>query len=110
MDALGFAARLGNDVVAIGLGLVARALLIGAGALHIVEGVYHRGGRVDALQLHLGEQDAGLLGVQPLLQQRAGLVRHLLAAVGHRRLDLGVEITSRSAPSAAMRSDSLGFC
>ena len=86
-DALGVAARARQDVVGVGLRLVARALLVGAGALHVVECVDHRQWRLDAQELHLGDLDAGVLGIEQGLQQRLGLVGDLLALVGHRRLD-----------------------
>ena len=38
-------------------------------------------------KLHRHDLDAGVLGVERLLQQRAGFVGDLLALVGHRRLD-----------------------
>ena len=69
-DVLGLAARARQDVVGVGFRLVARALLVGARALHVVESVDHRQRRLDAQQLHLGDLDAGVLGVEQRLQQR----------------------------------------
>ena len=77
----------GRDVVRVGLGLVAGALLIRAGALHVVERVDDGERRLDALQLHLGDFDPRVLVVEKLLQQGEGLIRDLLALVRHRRLD-----------------------
>ena len=96
-DVVGLAARARQDVVAVGLGLVAGAHLIGAGALHVVERVDHRRRRIDPLQLHLDHLDAGAVGIQQSLQLLARLVRDLLAPVGQRRR-IGLRpITSRTA-------------
>ena len=79
-DALGLAAGARQDVVGVGLGLVAGALLVGPGALDVVEGVDHRERRLDALQLNLRDLHARLLVVEQFLQQSARLVGDLLAA------------------------------
>ena len=68
-NAFGFAARARQNVVGVGLRLVARALLVGAGALHVVESVDHRQRRLDALQLHLSDLNARLFGIEQRLQQ-----------------------------------------
>ncbi len=86
-NVLRFAPGARQNVVGVGLGLVAGTLLVGPGALDVVEGVDHREGRLDALQLHLGDLDARLLVVQQLLQERARFVGDLLAFVGHGVLD-----------------------
>ncbi len=63
-DALGLAARLGNHPIGVGLRFVLQALLIGAGRLHVAEGVDDLCGRIDLLQLHLDDADAGAIAVQ----------------------------------------------
>ena len=88
-DVLGLAAGARQNVVGVGLGLVARPLLVGPRALDVVEGVDHRERRLDALQLNLGDLHARLLVVEQLLQERARLVGDLLASVGHGGLDRG---------------------
>ena len=65
------AARARHDVVAIGLGLVAQPLLVGARALHVAEGFDHLGRRIDLLQLHLGDLDARAVAVEHALHQVA---------------------------------------
>ncbi len=52
-DLGGAAARFRNHAVGVGLRLVLRALEIGAGGLHVAEGVDHLRRRIDLLQLHL---------------------------------------------------------
>ena len=88
-NASGVAAGARHDVVGIGLRLVAHALGVGIGALHVAEALDHRVRRIDPLQLHLGDLDAGAVLVQDLL----GLVVHvgfdLGAQLGQRRLDRG---------------------
>ena len=59
-DALGLAARLRHDLVGVGEGLVLQALLVGARGLHVAERVDHLRRRIDLLQLHLVDADAGL--------------------------------------------------
>ena len=57
-DAFGLAARLRNDLLGVGEGLVLQALIVGARSLHVAERVDDLRGRVDLLQLHLVDADA----------------------------------------------------
>ena len=86
-DAFGLSAGAREDVFGVSLSLVAGPLLIRAGALDVVEGIDDRERRLDALELHLGDLDAGVLVVEQFLQQGPRLVGDLLALVRHRRLD-----------------------
>ncbi len=88
-DVLRLAAGARQNVVGVGLGLVARALLVGPRALDVVEGVDHRERRLDALELNLRDLHARLLVVEQFLQEIARLVGDLLASVGHGGLDRG---------------------
>ena len=86
-DALGLAAGARQDVVGVGFGLVAGALLVGAGALHVIEGVDDGRRRIDPRQLHLHDANARALAVEQVLQQRLGLLGDFAALVGERRLN-----------------------
>ena len=66
---LGHALGLGDDVVLIGLGLVDGAFLVLTRPLHVVEGVDDLGRRVGLLELDLGDDDAGAVVIENLLQQ-----------------------------------------
>src|SRR4029079_13312160 len=87
-DALRLAARLGDDAVGIGLRLVLKALLVGAGRLHVAEGVNDLRGRIDFLQLHLRDQDARTVAVEGLLHQGLGVSLGLGTRPGEDRLDI----------------------
>ena len=89
-DALGIAARLRDDAVGVGRRLVLQALLVGAGGLHIAEGVDHLGRRVDLLQLHLVDADAGAVVVEHVLHQLLHGLLGLLARLRQERLDVGL--------------------
>ncbi len=84
------ATRPRQDVVAVGLGLVAQALAIGQCALHVAERVDDRGRRIDLGHLHLGDHDAGAVGIEDALQQVLGFRFDLAAALGERLRDLGL--------------------
>src|SRR5690606_10150287 len=88
-DALGLTTCLGNHAVGVGLGLVLLALLVFAGADHVVEGFLHFPGRGGALHVHLGDGDAGAVVVQEALQALAGFRGHLLAALGQHLIHAG---------------------
>ena len=60
-NALGLAARLRHDLLGVGKCLVLQALLVGARSLHVAEGIDHLCRRVDLLQLHLVDADAGTI-------------------------------------------------
>ena len=88
-DACRITAGARHDVVAIGFGLVAQAFGVGVGALHVDEAFHHLGRRIDLLQLHLGDLDAGLVVVEDLLRLVQHVVLDLRAQFGQRRLDRG---------------------
>src|SRR5581483_4144220 len=88
-DGGGVAAGAGHDVVAVGFGLVAHALGVGVGALHVAEAFDHGIGRIDALELDLRHLDAGAVVVQDLLRLVVHVGFDLGAKLGQRRLDRG---------------------
>ena len=63
-DALGVAARLRNDAAGVTQCLVLLLLLIGCRSLHVAERIDDLGRRVDLLQLHLIDADAGAIVVE----------------------------------------------
>ena len=73
-DPLGIAARPGQDVVGERLGLVLGPLPVGLRPLHVPERLDHLVRRVDLLQLHLGDQDAGAV----VVENRLGLLARML--------------------------------
>ena len=89
-DALGLAARLRHDAVGVGEGLVLQPLLVGARGLHVAEGVDHLRRRIDLLQLHLIDADAGAIGVEHVLHQLLHGLLGLLARLRQDRLDVGL--------------------
>ncbi len=68
-DPLGFTLGARHDVVAIGGRFVHRTLLVLPGALHIVESVDYLAWRIDLQLLDLGDEDAGVIAIENLLQQ-----------------------------------------
>ena len=90
LDDLGSAAaRFRHHAIGVGLRLVLRALQIGAGGLHVAEGVDHLRGRIDLLQLHLGDLDSGPVLIENLLHQFLHRGFDVLARSGQNRLDVG---------------------
>ena len=101
LDPRRFAARPRQDVVAVGLGLVAQPLAVGERALHVAERVDDRRRRIDLRQLHLRDLDAGGIGVEDALQQACVSVS-ILPRPSDSAWAIGVSpTTSRIALSAA---------
>src|SRR5690625_4020659 len=88
-DLLSITASAGQDIVAVGLRLVAEAVAVLQGALHVVEGVDHLLRRLHLLQLHLGDLDARFILVHQVLQQVTGIDLDVLARFGQRPLNVG---------------------
>ena len=61
---------------------------LGAGRLHVTEGVDHLQRRIDLLHLHLLDQDAGVVCVERLLHQLLDRGFGVLPRAGEHRLDL----------------------
>jgi hypothetical protein len=106
-DALGLAARLRNNAIGVGFGLVLQALLVGTRRLDVAEGVDHLRRRIDLLQLHLGHLDAGAVAVEDLLHQLLHVGFGLGARFGQDRLDRFVRRSRVS--RSAWPSPYLGF-
>ena len=81
-DLGGLAARLGNDPVGVGLAFVALLVLIGQRPLYVEIGVAHFVGRLGLLHRHVGHPDAGVVGIERLLHQPLDLDLNLLAVGG----------------------------
>ena len=81
---LGFAAGTWQNVVGEGLRLVLRPLAVGLGPLHVAERIDHLTRRIDLLQLHLVDQDAGAILVEGRLHLLARLHLDVAAAFGRR--------------------------
>ena len=83
------AARLGHHAVGVGLRLVLRALEVGARRLHVAERVDDLRRRIDLLQLHLLDQDAGAVLIERLLHQILHRALDVLPRAGQDRLNVG---------------------
>ena len=83
------AARLRHHAVGVSLRLVDRAIEIDARGLHVAEGVDHLRRRIDLLQLHLLDHDAGAVMVERLLHQFLHRRLDGLARAGEDRLNVG---------------------
>ena len=66
-DTLGLAACLRNDFASVGASFVLQPLLVGARRLHVPEGIYDLGRRIDFLQLNLVDTDPGAIGIENVL-------------------------------------------
>src|SRR5208282_6845632 len=75
---IGFAARAWQDIVSVRFRLVARAFLVSPRPLDVIEGVDDRERRIDAKQLNLSDEDAGLIRIEPLLKHVRDLIGDLL--------------------------------
>ncbi len=82
------AARLRHHLVGVALSLVAQPLLVLLGRRHVAEGRNDLLGRIDRQQLHLQDEDAGVVVVQHLLDQVLDRGFDRLAAGGEDVLDL----------------------
>src|SRR4029450_6258913 len=58
-------------------GLINEAFAVFASPYDLMEGIFNLFGRVNNLRLHLGDHQAGLIGIQELLQKLARLVLDL---------------------------------
>src|SRR5438132_13332871 len=84
LDSRGVAARPRDDVVAVGLRLVAQPLAIGEWPLDVAEGVDDRAWRIDLQQLQLGNLDPRAIGVEDRLQQAVRVGFNFAAPLGQR--------------------------
>ncbi len=89
-DALGFTARFRHHLVGVGERFVLQALLVGARGLNVAEGVDDLARRVDLLQRHLIDLDAGLIAVERLLDQCQHGGFRLLPCLREDRLNVGL--------------------
>src|SRR6266513_4108395 len=69
LDRRGGTARPRDDVVAVGLCLVAQPFAVRKRALHVAEGVDDRRRRIDSQQLQLSDFNPGAIGIEDALQQ-----------------------------------------
>ena len=86
-DARGVAPGTGDDIVVIRLSLVAHALGVGIGTLHISKAFHHGRRRIDFLQLNLGDLDPHIVAIEDFLRLMHHVVFDLRAQLGQRRLD-----------------------
>ena len=84
------ATRLWQNIIAVGFRLVAQPRAVGERALHVAERFDDGSRRIDLGELDLSDIDPGAIGIEDPLQQLLRIRLDLAAALGERVGDLGL--------------------